>query len=76
MSGSKKIFLALSVLFIVLLIWVSIDISKRTTFPGSQPQLRQRIEDTYIKNSENVEDTIQNMNDTIAIDSGRKQISD
>ena len=36
MKRSKKIFLALAVLFFVALILVSYDLSQRTAFPGSK----------------------------------------
>lgn len=35
MSRSKKIFFLIAALFIMLLIYVSYDFSRRTTFPGS-----------------------------------------
>lgn len=43
MTRSKKVFAALAIVFIVLLAYASYDISSRTTFPGSRPQLRERI---------------------------------
>jgi hypothetical protein len=43
MSTSKKIFLALAVIFFGLLMYASYDISQRTTFPGSKGQLKERI---------------------------------
>jgi hypothetical protein len=76
MSRSKKIYLIIGVLFISLLVLVSIDISKRTTFPGSTPRLKKSIQDTYIEKSENAQDGIKKMQDTAAIDSIKKQISD
>jgi len=36
MSRSKKIFIGVSIIFLLLLLLLSIDISRRTTFPGSQ----------------------------------------
>lgn len=44
MNRSKKIFLALSAVFFVLLFYASYDISRRTTFPGSRPQLKERVQ--------------------------------
>ncbi len=35
MSRSKKIFVLIAVIFILLLLYVSYDFSTRTTFPGS-----------------------------------------
>ncbi|HYG03583.1 MAG TPA: hypothetical protein VD927_14140 [Chryseosolibacter sp.] len=46
MNRSKKIFLACVVLFAVLLGYASYDISSRTTFPGSKPQLKERLENS------------------------------
>lgn len=44
MSRSKKIFILLAVIFIMLLAYASYDINSRTTFPGSKPQLKERLE--------------------------------
>jgi hypothetical protein len=49
MKASKKIFLIIVVVFFVLLAYVSWDISTKTTFPGSKPQLKERIEHQYLK---------------------------
>lgn len=43
MSRSKKIFLFFIILFVVGLLVVSVDIARRTTFPGSKSQLKERI---------------------------------
>jgi cbb3-type cytochrome oxidase subunit 3 len=48
MRTSKKIFLIVVVIFFVGLIYVSYDISTRTTFPGSKPQLKERIKDQFL----------------------------
>ncbi|MEM6523571.1 MAG: hypothetical protein AAGF85_06825 [Bacteroidota bacterium] len=45
MTRSKKLFIFLAILFFLLMIYVSYDISRRTTFPGSKPQLKERIFD-------------------------------
>lgn len=42
MTRQKKLFAVLAVIFALLLIYVSYDISRRTTFPGSKPQLKER----------------------------------
>lgn len=47
MNRSKKIFAAFAVVFFLLLFYVSYDISTRTTFPGSKPQLKERIIEGY-----------------------------
>jgi hypothetical protein len=49
MSKSKKIFAGLAVVFVGLLFYASYDISTRTTFPGSKPQLKERIEEQFLK---------------------------
>jgi hypothetical protein len=49
MSRSKKIFALFATVFLLLLIYASYDISRRTTFPGSKPQLKERIEGTYLR---------------------------
>jgi hypothetical protein len=49
MTKSKKIFIAAAIAFFALLFYASYDISTRTTFPGSKPQLKERIQDTFLK---------------------------
>jgi hypothetical protein len=49
MTRSKKLFAGLAVIFVILLLYASYDISQRTTFPGSKPQLKERIEDRFLK---------------------------
>ncbi|MEM1406152.1 MAG: hypothetical protein AAGG59_05215 [Bacteroidota bacterium] len=58
MSNSKRIFLFLALVFLLLMVYVSYDISSRTTFPGSKPQLKERI--------------FTDVQDTIKLDSTRK----
>ena len=43
MKRSKVIFIILAVLFFALMIYLGYDISSRTTFPGSKPQLKERL---------------------------------
>lgn len=50
MTKSKKIFTVLAVVFFILLFYASYDISTRTTFPGSKPQLKERIRKEYLQN--------------------------
>jgi hypothetical protein len=57
MSRSKKIFAGLAAVFMIALFYASYDISTRTTFPGSKPQLKERLQKQYLKN------------DSLAIDS-------
>jgi len=49
MTRSKKIFAGLAVVFMMALLYASYDISTRTTFPGSKPQLKERLEKQYLK---------------------------
>ncbi|MCC6834565.1 MAG: hypothetical protein IT213_06230 [Cytophagales bacterium] len=58
MTRSKKIFAGLAVVFAVLLVYVSYDISTRTTFPGSKPQLKERIEEQFLKQDSIIIDTV------------------
>jgi ABC-type cobalt transport system substrate-binding protein len=43
MKRSKKIFLILAAVFIVLMVIIGIDISQRTTWPGADRNLEERI---------------------------------
>jgi len=61
MTKSKKIFLALVIVFFALLAYVSYDISTRTTFPGSKPQLKERIEKTYLKGDSTAIDSLNSL---------------
>jgi regulatory protein YycI of two-component signal transduction system YycFG len=58
MSKSKKIFIVVASIFLIAMIYLGYDISSRTTFPGSKPQLKERLlEDHAKKDSINI-DTI------------------
>jgi hypothetical protein len=43
LTKGKKIFLVFAIIFVTLLLYASYDISRRTTFPGSKPQLKERL---------------------------------
>ncbi|GMQ28553.1 hypothetical protein [Algoriphagus confluentis] len=43
MQKNKKLFLLLFGIFMLIILYVSYDISKRTTFPGSKGNLKERI---------------------------------
>jgi len=45
LDKNKKIFLIIAAIFLIIIILVSIDIARRTTFPGSKGNLEQRILD-------------------------------
>jgi hypothetical protein len=47
MTKQKKWFRAIAILFAVMLGYASYDIGSRTTFPGSKPQLKERIEKNF-----------------------------
>ena len=47
MNRSKKIFIAFVIAFVIMLAYVSYDIASRTTFPGSKPQLKERLLEQY-----------------------------
>jgi hypothetical protein len=50
MSWQKRVFIGISVAFLILLLYVSYDIANRTTFPGSKPQLKERLSKEYFSN--------------------------
>jgi hypothetical protein len=47
MSRSKKIFALAAIVFIAMLLYASYDISKKTSFPGSKGQLKERLRQQY-----------------------------
>ena len=49
MGKHKKLFLLITVVFLGLLFYASYDIARRTTFPGSKSQLKERIKSNYLK---------------------------
>ena len=55
MKTSKKLFLVLAGLFILLMLYISYDISTKTTYPGSRKNLKERIapSDTTDRKQEN-----------------------
>jgi hypothetical protein len=58
MSRSKKIFALLSIVFLAALFYASYDISRRTTFPGSKPQLKERIKKQFLDGDSAKKDTV------------------
>lgn len=48
MNKNKKVFLVFVIIFFSAMIYIGYDISSRTTFPGSKPQLKERIEEEII----------------------------
>jgi hypothetical protein len=48
MTRSRKLFVLFSVVFVGLLAYASYDISRKTTFPGAKPQLKERLKDKYL----------------------------
>lgn len=49
MQRSKKVFVGISIVFLMALIYLCYDISSRTTFPGSKPQLPERIKAQFME---------------------------
>ncbi len=49
MSKQKKWFIAGVVGFVLLIAYASYDISRRTTFPGSRPQLKERLKKNFME---------------------------
>jgi hypothetical protein len=47
MSRGKKIFVFIAIIFVILLAYASYDISRKTTFPGSKGQLKERLKEKY-----------------------------
>ncbi len=43
MNRSKKIFIAVAILFFIGVVAVTVDISRKTTFPGSKKHLKESI---------------------------------
>jgi hypothetical protein len=43
MKRSKKIFLLISLVFLVIMFIIGYDINKRTTWPGAKKNLQERI---------------------------------
>jgi len=62
MKHSKKLFILFAVIFFGAMAYLGYDISSRTTFPGSKPQLKERL--------------MNNQNDTTQVDSLTNQQSE
>ena len=58
MTRSKKIFAGLAAVFMIALFYASYDISSRTTFPGSKPQLKERLQNKYLKKDSAAVDSV------------------
>jgi hypothetical protein len=48
----------MAIIFLLLLLYASYDMGKRTTFPGSKPQLKTRLEKQFFKKDSSKLDTI------------------
>jgi hypothetical protein len=60
MTRSKKIFAGFALVFLLLLVYASYDIGSRTTFPGSKPQLKERLEEKYLDRDTAETDSVKN----------------
>jgi len=49
MTRSKKLFIFFIILFIAGIVAASIDFARKTTFPGSKSQLKERIKKQFIE---------------------------
>jgi hypothetical protein len=49
MNKSKKVFVGLAIVFFLFLAFASYDISRRTTFPGSKSQLKERVKKQFLE---------------------------
>jgi hypothetical protein len=58
MSKSKRLFVIGAILFFIALFYASYDISKRTSFPGSKPQLQERLKKVYLSSDSAKADSI------------------
>ncbi len=58
MSRSKRLFIALAVLFFIGLGYIAYDISSRTTFPGSKPLLKEESKSQSITPDSVSQDTL------------------
>lgn len=46
MNKNKLVFIIIAAIFMLVMLWIGIDISKRTTFPGSKGNLKERMAPT------------------------------
>jgi len=58
MTRSKKIFTGVTISFFAALFYASYDISTRTSFPGSKPQLKERLKKQYIAPDSSITDSV------------------
>jgi hypothetical protein len=49
MTRSKKTFVGIAILFFAAFLYMCYDIGRRTTFPGSKPQLKERLKKQYVR---------------------------
>jgi len=57
MPRSKRIFLIICVFFFLGLVYLSYDISSKTTFPGSKSQLKERLRKQYLQSDSTQNDS-------------------
>ncbi len=48
-------------IFLIILAYFSYDISSRTTFPGSKPQLKERIKDQFLSPDSVIKDSVETL---------------
>ncbi|RZS97429.1 hypothetical protein BC751_3036 [Cecembia calidifontis] len=50
MNKNKIVFIILAAIFLLIMFWIGIDISRKTTFPGSKGNLKERMAPTESSN--------------------------
>jgi hypothetical protein len=58
MNKSKKVFFGFAFVFACVIGFLCFDISRKTTFPGSKPQLQERLKKQFLKKDSIKKDTV------------------
>ena len=58
MKAKKKLFLLIVIIFLGAMLYLSYDISRKTTFPGSKPQLQERLLKEKSQETDTINDSI------------------
>ncbi|MCX7638219.1 MAG: hypothetical protein N2044_10295 [Cyclobacteriaceae bacterium] len=58
MKNPKKIFLWLALIYLLIVLWVCYDFARKTTFPGSRPQLKERLKERFLEKDSVAKDSI------------------
>lgn len=60
MKTKKRIFLLIAIIFFGAIIYISYDMSTKTTFPGAAPEIKEQLDDNG-KQKIDTTDTLNNM---------------